>query len=105
MEQLLKTKYYFYEHANGGRKHISCEDYKIPAAVSQHIDYVTPGVKLLATRALGDMKIKRSSASLNSHPLRKEMPADVLARIKANPGMVLFLNGLGLSADFANSCH
>jgi tripeptidyl-peptidase-1 len=93
MEQLLKTKYHFYEHVDGGRKHIGCEDYKIPAAVSQHIDYVTPGVKLLATRAMGDIKRKRGSASPNPHPLRKAMPADVLARIQANPGTVFF--GLG----------
>lgn len=85
MEQLLQTKYHFYEHVNGGRKHIGCEDYKIPAAVSDHIDYVTPGVKLLATRAMGDIK-KRGLASPNRLPIRKPMPADVLARIKQNPG-------------------
>lgn len=86
MEQLLQTKYHFYEHVNGGRKHIGCEEYKIPAAVSDHIDYVTPGVKLLATRAMGDIK-KRDLATASRLPVKKPMPADVLAKIKQNPGM------------------
>lgn len=87
MEQLLQTKYHFYEHIDGGRKHIGCEEYKIPADVSQHIDYVTPGVKLLATRGMGDIKKRSlSAASSSRQPIRKPMPADVLAQIKKNPG-------------------
>lgn len=87
MEQLLQTKYHFYEHVNGGRKHIGCEDYKIPAAVADHIDFVIPGVKLLATRGMGDIMKKRSlTASPSRKPISKPMPADVFAKIEQNPG-------------------
>lgn len=86
MEQLLQTTYHYYKHVNGGRKHIGCEDYKIPAAITDHIDYVTPGVKLLATRGMGDIK-KRDLASPARRPMRKQFPADVLAEIKKNPGL------------------
>jgi len=99
MEQLLQTKYHFYEHINGGRKHIGCEDYKIPASVADHIDFVTPGVKLLATSGIGEIRKRFLSASPNSKPIQKPMPADVLAKIKQNPGMslksaVILPNGL-----------
>jgi tripeptidyl-peptidase-1 len=88
MEQLLQAKYYYYEHVNGGRKHIGCEDYKIPAALSDHIDYVTPGVKFVPTTAMGDIK-KRDLASRSSQlSKRQSMSADVLRKIKRNPGML-----------------
>jgi len=89
MEQLLQTKYQYYEHVNGGRKHIGCDDYKIPAVLSEHIDYVTPGVKFVATRAMGDTEMKkRGLASSRSRAIQGEpIPADVLAKIKRSPGM------------------
>jgi tripeptidyl-peptidase I len=88
MEQLLQAKYYYYEHVNGGRKHIGCEDYKIPAALAGHIDYVTPGVKFLPTTAVGEIK-KRNLASRSSQlPKRRSMSADVLAKIKRDPSML-----------------
>jgi tripeptidyl-peptidase-1 len=86
MEQLLQTKYHYYEHVNGGRKDIGCEDYLVPAALSDHIDYVTPGVKPLATRSMGDIK-KKDLSSRSQRPIRKIIPADVLAKIQQNPGM------------------
>jgi tripeptidyl-peptidase I len=86
MEQLLQTKYHYYEHVSGGPKHIGCENYKVPVALSDHIDYVTPGVKPLATRAIGDI-MKRDLALLNSRgQVRKPIPADVLAKIEENIG-------------------
>jgi tripeptidyl-peptidase I len=79
MERLFQTKYHYYEHVDGGPKHIGCEDYKVPVKLSKHIDYVTPGVKPLAVRAMGDI-MKRNLASQQSPRLvRKSTPADLLA--------------------------
>lgn len=90
MEQLLQAKYYYYEHVDGGRKNIGCEDYKIPAALSDHIDYVTPGVKFMPTTSMGDIK-KRDLAFRSSQlPERQPLSADALPRIKRNPGMVYY---------------
>ncbi|RMY17954.1 hypothetical protein D0867_05667 [Hortaea werneckii] len=47
-ERLLKTKYYHYEHAATGSKHVACDEYYVPEHLTDHIDYVTPGLKLLA---------------------------------------------------------
>ena len=47
-EKFLKTKYYHYEHEPTGNTHVACEEYFVPEHLSEHIDYVTPGLKLLA---------------------------------------------------------
>ena len=88
MEQLLQTEYYSYEHVNGGRKHIGCEDYKIPAALSDHIDYVTPGVKFLPTTAMGDIKKRNLSSRSSQLAKRQSVSTDVLAKIKRSSGML-----------------
>jgi tripeptidyl-peptidase-1 len=46
-ERLLKTKYYHYEHVSGVSS-IACDEYHIPEHLKEHVDYVTPGLKLLA---------------------------------------------------------
>lgn len=102
MEQLLQTKYYYYEHISGGPKHIGCENYKIPAALSDHIDYVTPGVKPVSTRTMGDI-MKRNLASLSREQARKPIPPKVLAKIKENTGMFCQSGSCVRVVSFANS--
>ena len=89
MEQLLQSEYYSYEHINGGRKHIGCEDYKIPAALSEHIDYVTPGVKLVSTRAMGDIAMKKRylASSPKRALLREPNSGNILAKTERNLGI------------------
>ncbi|KAJ0426609.1 subtilisin-like protein [Aspergillus carlsbadensis] len=47
MESLLQTEYYLYSHNGSDRSHIACREYHVPESVQSHIDYITPGVKLL----------------------------------------------------------
>lgn len=47
-EELLKTKYHVYEHVASGKTHVACDEYHVPARIQEHIDYVTPGIKLMA---------------------------------------------------------
>ncbi|KAL2854044.1 peptidase S8/S53 domain-containing protein [Aspergillus pseudodeflectus] len=47
MEWLLQAEYYLYSHTESGRSHIACREYYVPESVQSHIDYITPGVKLL----------------------------------------------------------
>ncbi|KAH7917848.1 subtilisin-like protein [Leucogyrophana mollusca] len=42
-EELLRTKYYVYDH-NTGARHVACESYHLPAHVTPHIDFVTPTI-------------------------------------------------------------
>lgn len=47
-ERLLKTKYYHYEHLPTGNEHVACDEYHVPEHLSEHVDYVTPGLKLVS---------------------------------------------------------
>jgi len=49
LESLLQTKYYMYENVATGRTSLATDEYYVPAKIQEHIDYITPGIKLLAT--------------------------------------------------------
>lgn len=83
--QLLGTKYHYYEHSDSERKHIGCDEYKVPEVVANHIDFVTPGVKFVATKAMSELK-KRGLPTASRLAVHRPMPADVLERVKKNPG-------------------
>lgn len=65
MEALLHTKYYAYEHAQHGHTATSCDKYHVPKHIQEHIDYITPGVRLLAPVKRGHdktfEKVKRTT--------------------------------------------
>jgi len=46
-EELLRTKYFHFEHEPTGNMHVACDEYHLPEHLTQHVDYVTPGLKLL----------------------------------------------------------
>ncbi|KAK3347336.1 peptidase S8/S53 domain-containing protein [Neurospora tetraspora] len=45
-EDLLYTTYHIYEHLPSGSKTIACDQYHVPHHVRDHVDYITPGIKL-----------------------------------------------------------
>ncbi|OTA67118.1 hypothetical protein K449DRAFT_455218 [Hypoxylon sp. EC38] len=46
-EELFKTKYYIYQHKDSGTKKVACDEYHLPSHVREHVDYITPGIRLL----------------------------------------------------------
>lgn len=66
-EELLKTKYHVYEHKVSGKTHVACDHYSVPSPIRQHIDYVTPGIKLMA----GGKAITTGAKEKRSHSLEK----------------------------------
>ncbi|OKL59359.1 Aorsin [Talaromyces atroroseus] len=64
-EALLHTEYYHYEHEVLGTKALACEQYHVPQAIQEHIDYINPGIGLPVTTkekpAYGKRATKRSS--------------------------------------------
>lgn len=48
MESLLHTEYWEYQDQHTGGIMPACDNYSVPASVRPHIDYITPGIKLLA---------------------------------------------------------
>ena len=47
-EHLFMSELYEYEDSNTGNIRMGCEEYHVPVHVQEHIDYITPGVKLSA---------------------------------------------------------
>jgi tripeptidyl-peptidase-1 len=47
-EKLLYTQYHEYRDSITGGVMPSCEEYHVPKRIRRHIDYITPGIKLLA---------------------------------------------------------
>ncbi|KAI1331621.1 putative protease S8 tripeptidyl peptidase I [Xylariaceae sp. FL0255] len=48
VESLLRTTYYEFEDKVTGGIMPACEKYSLPQSVQNHIDYITPGIKLMA---------------------------------------------------------
>lgn len=49
-EALFQSRYHFYEHEATGKSTIGCDEYHVHQDVKRHIDYITPGIKLMNTR-------------------------------------------------------
>jgi tripeptidyl-peptidase I len=47
-EELLQTEYFEYEDRQSGGIMPGCDQYHVPMHIQQHIDYITPGIKLMA---------------------------------------------------------
>ena len=47
VERLINTEYYHYEHLQTGKTNVGCDEYSVPSHIREHIDYITPGLKLL----------------------------------------------------------
>ena len=47
VEELINTEYYHYEHYQTGKTNVGCDEYSVPTHLQEHIDYITPGLKLL----------------------------------------------------------
>ncbi|KAK4663786.1 uncharacterized protein QC763_502840 [Podospora pseudopauciseta] len=48
VEKLLFARFHVYEHPESGVTNIACSEYHVPHNISHHIDYITPGIKLMA---------------------------------------------------------
>ena len=70
-EDLLMTEYHEYEDLDTGGIMPACDKYHLPKHLQEHIDYVTPGVKLLAPVETAFGKRDESARSRNRQPLRK----------------------------------
>jgi len=65
MEKLLSTQYYTYHHTEHDTITTACDQYYVPPHVQKHVDYITPGVKLLSSKKRGYKR--KASKNLLSH--------------------------------------
>ena len=47
VEALINAEYHHYEHYQTGKTNVGCDEYSVPKEVQPHVDYITPGLKLL----------------------------------------------------------
>ncbi|KAM0318569.1 hypothetical protein ACHAO8_001660 [Botrytis cinerea] len=73
LENLLNTQYYTYEHFSTDEIAAACDEYHLPAHVQPHVDYITPGVKLISTKKKSASKrsVLGGSKGKDYGPLRR----------------------------------
>ena len=86
-EKLLKTKYHLWEHGPTGKTNVACDEYSLPVDVRDHVDYVTPGIKLSTLGSKSKKPAKRSKFQKRTFgvgsgagldpPKKKPMPVSV----------------------------
>jgi tripeptidyl-peptidase-1 len=67
VERFFNTEYYLHEHPEKGLTSVGCEEYSVPEHLSQHIDYIRPGVKL-STPVKRETKVKRDESVKQQWP-------------------------------------
>ena len=85
-ERLLHAEFHEYEHVETGMKTTSCDEYHLPGSVRDHVDYITPGVKLFSGQRRGGNKAKRMKRAhgikADGNPMPPKIRFDVA---KKNP--------------------
>lgn len=96
MEGLLRTEYHHFEHLPSGKTTIGTDEYHVPHHLSGHIDYVTPGLKLLTSgsRSRGD---ERQIIEKRTFGVTNKGKTPVLPPLKALPSSLNSILGLALS--------
>jgi tripeptidyl-peptidase-1 len=62
VEALLHTEYFEHEDQVTGGILPACDKYHVPKTIQEHIDYITPGTKLMApVRSDTEMRLKREA--------------------------------------------
>ncbi|KAL2150385.1 hypothetical protein VTH82DRAFT_6948 [Thermothelomyces myriococcoides] len=64
LEELLVTRYHVFENVETGVQNIACSEYHVPHDVSHHIDYITPGIKLVTgggEKRIANLEVDRRS--------------------------------------------
>jgi len=65
-EGLFLAELHEYEHASSGSIKIGCDEYHVPDHLAEHIDFITPGVKMSATLKKRNLKERRSATLAKS---------------------------------------
>jgi tripeptidyl-peptidase I len=69
LEDLLLTDFHIYDHPETGSKDIACDAYHLPKEVREHVDYITPGVRM--RKDINKIREKRSQTGFRDHHLGK----------------------------------
>ncbi|KUJ13826.1 uncharacterized protein LY89DRAFT_698947 [Mollisia scopiformis] len=74
-EDLFRTEYHEHIHSDSGAVRVGCDEYSLPEHIREHVDYITPGVKLSAS--LKRSLVERSTPLHNKPgPYKSHYPHD-----------------------------
>jgi tripeptidyl-peptidase-1 len=82
-EKLLSTEYHEYEDSITGGIIPACDAYHVPKHIRQHIDYITPGIKLMAPVESHQQK-KRAAEKRALDLAPKEIESKLESRVEHN---------------------
>ncbi|KAH8671471.1 putative protease S8 tripeptidyl peptidase I [Xylariales sp. PMI_506] len=89
VESLLRTEFYEHEDKETGGIIPATDKYHVPQSIQEHIDYITPGTKLMAPMtADGELKMKRRGTHSRrgdrlKMPAKTDMSGNVFLSINA----------------------
>ena len=73
-EQLMQSAYYEHEDRQTGAVRIGCDEYHLPEHISQHVDFITPGVALsspLKKRSIPRQRATSTRYGISGSHMRK----------------------------------
>ncbi|CEJ86893.1 hypothetical protein VHEMI04238 [[Torrubiella] hemipterigena] len=76
LENLLHTKYNVFESRDTAKQFLGTEKYNLPAAVADHVDFVSPGVAMYKMRKVEGNPIRKNRPS-------KPLSADTIAKLQS----------------------
>ena len=79
VEHLFQTTIHEYEHRDSGALRLGCEEYDLPSQLVEHIDYITPGVKLSALVKKRTARTDRRAKHPQLSPLQARSSAELTA--------------------------
>ncbi|TFA98341.1 Tripeptidyl-peptidase sed1 [Trichoderma ghanense] len=82
LESLLQTSFSTYNHVEARDVHVGTDEYTLPKEISQHVDFITPGVVFTPVKTSSRTE-KRGQKSIRRAP--KPIPADIAQILKENP--------------------
>ncbi|KAH8883530.1 alkaline serine protease [Thozetella sp. PMI_491] len=66
VEGILYADYFVFEHIETGSLEVACDQYHIPSHITEHIDYITPGIRLRPRNPEPGSNQERSPSSKSS---------------------------------------
>ena len=106
VEALIDAEFHHFEHVPSGRTSIACDQYSVPHHVKEHIDYITPGLRLLTPSPPKDTarsEIEKRTFGVTSPATNSTDPrAPILPPIRAK--LPINVDTL-LSQPLAQSCQ
>ncbi|KUJ11542.1 subtilisin-like protein [Mollisia scopiformis] len=84
-ESLLLTEFHEHEHKLTSKIRVGCDKYHVPEHLQSHIDYITPGIKLIPVKKRTikrEVKAKRESHAVKA-PIHVDASADTTISVAA----------------------